>query len=149
MTDKQRVVSTSRRINASPEAIFNVLASPAGHVAIDGSGTVVAPHSSSPERLELGSKFAMSMKMGMPYRISNEVVEFEENRLIAWQHFGHHIWRYRLEAVDNATLVTEEFDWSKARSPRFIELMRYPTKHIPGMEQTLQRLADHVEASVS
>lgn len=91
----------------------------------------------------------MSMKIGMPYRISNEVVEFEPNRLIAWQHVGRHIWRYRLEPVDDATLVTEEFDWSNARSPRMIELMRYPTKHLPGMEQTLERLAKHVESAVS
>lgn len=88
----------------------------------------------------------MDMKLGpLPYRISNEVVEFEENRLIAWAHFGGHRWRYELEPVDGATLVTESFDWSTARIPLAIELMGYPKKHPANIEATLERLAATVE----
>ena len=83
----------------------------------------------------------MSMKIGVPYSISNTVVEFEEGRLIAWRHFGRHIWRYRLEPVAGGTTVTEEFDYRKALSPQVLELLQYPTRHRADMEKTLERLA--------
>lgn len=137
-TDKK--VSVSRDIAAAPEQIFAVLASPAGHAQIDGSGTVVAARPGQPDTLVLGSRFGMSMKLGVPYRMQNTVVEYEENRLIAWQHVGKHRWRYELTPIEGGTRVTETFDWSTARSPRFIELMGYPKKHIPNMERTLERL---------
>lgn len=136
---ESRVVSVSREIAAPPDAIFDLLADPSRHADFDGSGTVQSARGES-TRLELGSKFGMDMKMGVPYRITNEVVEFEENRRIAWRHFGGHRWRYELEPTDTGTLVTESFDWSTARVPKFIELMKYPTKHVPNMEKTLERL---------
>ena len=86
----------------------------------------------------------MKMRIGLPYRIGNTVVEYEPDRLIAWRHAGGHRWRYELEPVDGGTKVTETFDWSTARSPRFIELMGYPDKHPENMTRTLERLDDHV-----
>lgn len=141
-----RAVSVSRVIPAPADQIFAVLASPAGHAQIDGSGTVVAARDGQPDTLVLGSRFGMNMKMGLPYRMQNTVVEYEENRLIAWQHFGKHRWRYELAPVDGGTRVTETFDWSTARSPKFIELMGYPKKHVPNMERTLERLEAVVTA---
>lgn len=137
----------SRVIKASPEAIFEVLADPARHGEIDGSGMVQNVRGES-KRLELGSTFGMDMKFGgfLPYRISNTVVEFEENRLIAWQHFGKHRWRYELEPVDGGTRVTESFDWSTSVFPKAIELMGYPKQHPANMEATLERLATLVES---
>jgi len=146
----ERVVSVSRVIQATPEAIFDVLADPARHAEIDGSGMVQKLRGES-SRLELGSKFGMDMKLGIiPYRITNTVVEFEPNSLIAWHHFSHHRWRYQLEAVAESdgggTKVTESFDWSTARSPKALELTGYPKKHPANMEATLERLAAVVEA---
>jgi hypothetical protein len=84
----------------------------------------------------------MKMRMGLPYRIGSTVVELEEDRRIAWAHLGKHRWRYVLEpaADGTGTLVTETFDWSTARSPKFIELMGYPKKHPQAMAKTLERL---------
>ena len=146
MTDNDQQVSVSRVIDAAPEEIFAVLTDPAQHPVIDGSGTVKAAGSGA-ERLELGSKFGMKMRIGLPYRIGNTVVEYEPDRLIAWRHAGGHRWRYELEPVDGGTEVTETFDWSTARSPRFIEMMGYPDKHPENMTRTLERLDDHVTAN--
>jgi uncharacterized protein YndB with AHSA1/START domain len=150
MTDK--VVSVSRVIKASPETVFNVLTDPAQHPEIDGSDSIQKTRGES-ERLLLGSKFGMDMKMGiLPYRIKNTVKEFEENRLIAWAHFGGHRWRYELEPTDvdgvAATKVTESFDWSTCIPGvgKGIELAGYPKKHPANMEATLERLAGVVEA---
>lgn len=145
-TKNQRVVSTARRIEASPKVIFDLLADPARHHEIDGSGTVQAGRADNPSRLSLGAKFGMDMKMGVPYRISNEVVEFEENRRIAWRHFGHHIWRYELEPDGDATMVTESFDWGSARFPPMYEWVGYPAKHEKSMATTLERLEQVVTA---
>ena len=137
---KDRKVSVSRTIKASPDVIFDILADPARHPEIDGSGTVKSLKSDSPERLSLGAKFGMKMKLGLPYDIRNTVVEFEENELIAWAHFGKHRWRYELEATDEGTLVTETFDWSTSLFPPAIELAGYPKRHVSSMEKTLERL---------
>lgn len=142
----ERVVSVSRVVQASPEEIFQLLASPAGHAQIDGSGTV-RDAIEGPEKLEMGSRFRMDMKMGLPYKMWSTVVEYEENRLITWAHFGKHRWRWELEPVDGGTEVTHSFDWSTSRSPRFIEMMGYPKKHPANMEGTLERLAAEVESA--
>lgn len=129
----------SRTIAATPAAIFAVLSDPSLHAVIDGSGTVQGAHSNE-RQLRLGSKFSMGMRMGVPYRISNEVVEFEQDHLIAWRHLGGHRWRYELRPVDGGTEVTETFDWSTSRAPKGIELAGYPRRHVPNMERTLERL---------
>jgi uncharacterized protein YndB with AHSA1/START domain len=144
----ERVVSVSRDIDAPPQAIFDLLTDPTRHGDIDGSGMVQRPHGES-GRLTLGSKFGMDMKFAgvLPYRITNTVVEFDEPRLIAWQHFGKHRWRYELEPLDGGTRtrVTESFDWSTSVLPQAIELAGYPSKHPANMTATLERLAAIVE----
>lgn len=138
--------SGSIRIAASPERVFDLLADPRRHGDFDGSG-MVGDHVGGPQRLSMGAKFGMNMKIGpLPYRISNLVVEFDENRLIAWQHLGKHRWRYELEPSDEGTLVTETFDWSTALVPKAIELVGYPERHVKSIENTLVRLSEAAEA---
>lgn len=138
---KLRLLSESLVIAAPPEAIFDVLADPARHVDFDGSGTVKRPQG-EPRRLVFGARFDMDMKVGpIKYRTANTVVEFEENRLIAWAHWGKHRWRYELESVEGGTRVTESFDWSTSLFPRGIELLGYPKRHPASISETLKRLA--------
>ncbi|NCY16787.1 MAG: dimethyladenosine transferase [Actinobacteria bacterium] len=136
-------VSVSRIIDAEPAAIFDVLADPSKHSIIDGYGSVKQVKG-DPGRLALGSTFSMRMKIVFNYSIKNTVVEFEENRRIAWRHFGRHIWRYTLEPVPGGTEVTETFDWAPALSPGMIERQGYPTKHPLAMAKTLERLDTYV-----
>ncbi|MGZ4718297.1 MAG: SRPBCC family protein [Acidimicrobiales bacterium] len=112
------VVTVERVIPAPAEAIFDLLADPSRHREIDGSGTVRDAKAGS-QRLELGDTFGMSMKMGLPYSMVSTVIEFDENRRIAWQttgptaigkHVGGRIWRYELEPVDGGTKVSESWD---------------------------------------
>lgn len=136
----KHVVSVERLIAAPPERIFDVLADASQHPAIDGSGSVRSTLGKAPERLQLGSSFGMSMRIGLPYVIRNKVVEFEEGRRIAWRHFGGHRWRYELEPTDGGTLVRETFDGSTARAPFVLDLMKATEKNRPAMEKTLERL---------
>lgn len=111
----KRLFTADRVVPAAPEEIFALLADPARHVEIDGSGTVqrlVAGRGP----MQLGSKFTMAMKaFGVPYRITNKVVEYEENRRIAWCHLVRNVWRYELEPADGGTLVTESADYRSVR----------------------------------
>jgi uncharacterized protein YndB with AHSA1/START domain len=72
-------------IDAPASVIFDLLANPAAHQRFDGSGSV-RDAISGPERLFLGATFGMSMKIKVPYRIKNTVVEFEENKKIGRAH---------------------------------------------------------------
>jgi uncharacterized protein YndB with AHSA1/START domain len=119
MTD---VVSVDRTIPATPEAIFALIADPHRHQEFDGSGTVRAAKN-VPETLALGSTFGMNMKMGLPYAMVSKVIEFDQDRRIAWQTVppvrfagklvGGRIWRYELEPVEGGTKVTESWDISQ------------------------------------
>ena len=139
----ERVERGIRFVAAEPQAIFDLLADPTQHALIDGSGTVKAPTGENPERLSLGAKFSMSMKKGVGYKITNEVVEFDEPTVIAWRHMGRHVWRYRLRPVDGGTEVTEEFDWGVARVPSALKLTGITKKNAQAIEATLDRLAAH------
>ena len=141
----RRTLSLERLVSAGPSEIFDILADPSQHAAIDGSSTVRG-HIGQQDRLALGSTFAMKMRLGLPYRIKNRVLEFEENRLIAWGHLGGHRWRFELQASGSQTLVRETFDWSTSRWPFMIELARYPRRHKKNIEATLERLASLVES---
>jgi len=149
------VVTVERVIPAPPEAIFDLIADPDRHHDIDGSGTVREAKRGS-ERLALGSQFGMSMKLGVPYSMVNTVVEYEENRRLAWQtrgpgpigrHVAGRIWRYELEPVDGGTLVRESWDIRQeaAVSRPIVRLAAGKTRE--NMAKTLERIEELVTAS--
>ena len=152
---KEYVLSVERLIRASPEAIFDVLSDAAQHSLIDGSGMLQGSKESDGDRLALGSKFGMGMKMGVRYSTVNRVVEYEQDRTIAWQTgpegrwgqwMGGRIWRYRLEPTDDGTQVRESWDITPDHQRVLLRLGDiYWNKTRRDMERTLARL-DHLVA---
>jgi uncharacterized protein YndB with AHSA1/START domain len=150
------VVSVERVIAAPPTRIFELLADASKHPLIDGSGTVKRATGAA-EPLRLGSRFGMAMRLGVPYRMVNEVVEFEPDRRIAWQPrmagplkalIGGRIWRYELEAVEGgaATRVTESWDISHDTLRTLLRRGPLPEKTRENMTKTLERIAEVVAA---
>lgn len=143
MSTQKHVVSESITIDASAQVIFDILADPRQHSRIDGSGSV-RDVTIGPDRLSQGARFGARMKMfGMPYRITNRVVEFDEDARIAWRHFGGHRWRYLLEPLrDTRTRVTEQFDYSRytGLAVRAIEVAKFPARNRAGITATLVTL---------
>lgn len=126
-THNPMVKSARIVINAPAKMIFDLLADPRRHQELDGTKTIKA-NISGPERLSLGSKFGMRMHLGIRYRITNTVVEYEENRLIAWRHFGKWRWRYELRSISqDVTEVTETFDGTTSISQLWLKFRKaYP-----------------------
>jgi uncharacterized protein YndB with AHSA1/START domain len=153
-SDQPDLASVERFIPAPASVIFDLLADPSRHQEIDGSGTVKGTPEGS-QRLTLGSKFGMSMKVGIGYSMENTVVEFEEDRRIAWQprpsvsfmrHFvGGRIWRYELEPAEGGTVVRESWDISQEVHKRAVRGMR--SKTVDAMTKTLERIEKVVTAA--
>ena len=145
MAERTRQVSAERIIDAPAAEIFSIVSDASRHPDFDGSGSVRQARK-APARLHLGSKFSMDMKLGVPYRMKNTVMEFEPDRRIAWRHVGRHRWRYELEPQpDGKTLVRETFDWSTSLAPWLLELVGAPKKNEAAIVATLERLAALVE----
>jgi len=146
MSDK--TVSATTTIAASPEVVFAIVANPHEHPRIDGSGSV-QNLIEGPDHVTKGDTFHVSMKLfGLPYKITNKVVEYEPSRRIAWRHFGGHRWRYELEPTDEGTRVTETFDYSRHNKlwSTAIEVTGFPGRNRRGIEGTLVRLKAAAEA---
>ena len=152
-------VSVQRLIAAPAERIFDLLADPARHSEIDGSGTVVKPRSSrGARRLGLGDSFGMDMDWKVTYSTKNVVTEFEENRRIAWRTlapspldklFTGRTWRYELEPQDGGTLVRETWDISTEAwlARPVVRRLAEPTRR--NMARTLERIERVVTSTPS
>jgi uncharacterized protein YndB with AHSA1/START domain len=147
MSDSGDVETVERVIPASAERIFALISDPRRHREIDGSGTVRGSKN-VPDKLELGSTFGMSMKVGITYSMVSTVIEYEENRRLAWQTrppgrlpgklAGGRIWRYELEPVEGGTLVRESWDISQEVVKAVVRPAR--KKSIDAMNATLERI---------
>lgn len=131
MTMADGFVSVSRRIEASAERLFALIADSANHPLIDGSGMVREP--APPVRLSrAGDSFLMNMhhdEFGY-YQMRNEVVNYEAGRRLTWEPArvaaspeeqeaigdpARYRWGYELSPDGpGATLVTETFDCSRS-----------------------------------
>ena len=151
-------VTASTTIEATPEAVFKVLADPASHAAIDGTGWVQA--SLDADRIiAAGQVFRMAMyHPNHPdghYRIANLVEVFDEPRAIGWKpgtesadtgelSFGGWTWRYDLEPTGpTRTTVTLTYDWS-AVGPEVREYLQFPAFGPDHLDRSLQHLSELV-----
>jgi hypothetical protein len=148
-SDPDRLVSEQTTIAAPASVVFDIVANPRAHPRIDGSASV-REVVDGPDRLTRGAVFGASMRLfGVPYSIRNRVVEFEQDRLIAWRHFGAHRWRYELEPdASGGTVVTETFDYSRYGrvGAAGLRLAGFPARNRAGITATLVRLRQAAEA---
>lgn len=152
------VVTTN--INAPAETVFQVLADPSTHSAIDGTGWV--RESLDGKRLtETGQIFRMAMyhenHPDKDYEMANRVEVLDPPRAIAWRpgqgpddanlEFGGWFWRYDLKPVGQAqTEVTLTYDWS--RVPLVLrEHIHFPPFDAAHLDNSLKHLAELAEGS--
>lgn len=137
--------SATTHVDAPAEEVFDFIRRPASHAVISGDGTVKGDRHGPEVLTGEGQKFGMSMKMyGLPYRITNTVVEYEEGRKIAWCHPGKHRWRWEVEPVaGGGCTVTETFDMSTSPLKPALRLMGFPAKHQENVEKSVVNVAKH------
>ena len=148
-------LSSTLTIDATPDAVFGVLADPTTHQAIDGTGWVREAHDR--DRLSAtGQTFKMAMyHEGHPnkdYEMVNEVVVLDAPGAIAWKpgyeadesgrlEFGGWIWRYDLVPVGSSqTAVTLTYDWSQATAEAR-QNFQFPIFGVDHLEHSLEHLA--------
>lgn len=143
------LVTVERTIPAPPERIFALLADATQHQAFDGSGTVRSAVHGSDEPLRQGSVFGMSMRKGFSYSMVNTVIEYEQDRRIAWQTtgagllkhvIGGRIWRYQLEPVVGGTRVRESWDLTRDKQRPLIRRSSLPAATKKNIVRTLERI---------
>jgi uncharacterized protein YndB with AHSA1/START domain len=139
-------VSATTVINTPAEAVFAVLADPAKHAAIDGTGWV-AENLDTTLLTAAGQIFRMSMyHPNHPdgnYQIANRIKDFARPSTISWEpgydggdgtlRFGGWIWRYDLTpAGPSSTTVTLSYDWSavSAAIREHIGFPPFPPNHL-------------------
>ncbi len=155
-TDESATVNASRRMEAEPAQIFEILSQPKRHIEIDGSGMLRGAITEEPVA-GVGDVFAMKMhhdEIG-DYEMNNRVVEFEDNHRIAWEperrdvveDSWHYRWGYDLVPDGaTATIVTEFFDFS--RSPDEARLAtKDGTVWIEAISASLEKLKKLVGAN--
>ena len=146
-----------RMIPAEAGAIFELLRSPHGHVAIDASGMLqgATGHPAS----AVGDTFVIHMDrealgdlpMGK-YDVIVTITGYERDRLITWEVSGEnfpsigHYYGYRLEPVEGGTLVTSVYDWS-AVSEKWKPEGRWPIIQELALKATLGILERTVRSS--
>ena len=151
-----------RSIAAPAHTIFAVLADPARHTEIDGSGMLRGLAGACEPVREVGEEFFMEMHQDAlgPYQMANKVIAFEPDRVIGWQprmerapesapEMGGHgprgqTYTYELHPEgDGRTRVTQVYDWSAVTAPEI--LARMPRVSEQDLADTLERLARAVE----
>jgi hypothetical protein len=119
-------VSVTRRIGASPTAIFDIVTDPAKHVEIDGSHMLVAAAQDTKRLSAVGDSFVINMDRDalgdLPlgkYTVRNVVTRISPDSLVEWSvgsvdsaPLGH-VYGYELApAGEGETDVTHYCDWS-------------------------------------
>jgi uncharacterized protein YndB with AHSA1/START domain len=131
-TVDQENVSATLTVAGPAARVFAVLADPATHAAIDGTGWVQEAVDPVP-LTAAGQIFRMDMfHAGHPdgdYQVVNQVQALDPPRVISWRtgyekddgelEFGGWIWRYDLTPLGpSQTEVTLTYDWSAV--PQFV-----------------------------
>jgi hypothetical protein len=150
-------ISASATIDAAAPHIFGVLADPASHAAIDGTGWV---RSAADNTLLTGPGQVFRMAMYHPdhpdknYVTANRIEVFEPPTAISWRtgydaedgtlRFGGWSWRYDLMPDGpTTTTVTLTYDWS-ATSESTRERIGFPPFPPEHLGNSLAHLADLV-----
>jgi hypothetical protein len=154
----EETMSVVTTINAPVQTVFDVLADPSTHAAIDGTGWV--RESLDGKRLtEVGQVFRVAMyhenHPNKDYEMANRVETFDPPSAIAWQpgqgsddanlEFGGWFWRYDLKPVGPAqTEVTLTYDWSAVPS-QTREHIGFPPFDVSHLDNSLRNLAQLAE----
>ncbi len=151
-------INATTTIESSPDSVFEVLADPASHPAIDGTGWLREALDATP-LTNAGQVFRIAMyhdnHPDKHYEMANKVEVFDPPHAIAWQpgqlseqtgelECGGWVWRYDLAATGpSSTTVTLSYDWS-AVPQALREQIQFPPFGPDHLDNSLRHLTDLV-----
>ena len=137
MADSIRV---TRTVDAKPETLFALLATPSRHPEFDGAGMLRGTEGNAGKVSGVGDQFIMNMNnpnLG-DYQIRNTITAYEEGRTIGWapelypldgykDKIGDmlargHTYTWELEPSGGGTSVTQIYDWNQVTDDGFRDL---------------------------
>ena len=156
MTDEtlpDDTMTATLTVDAPVDAVFAVLADPATHAAIDGTGWVRDPVDRAP-LAEEGQVFRVHMfHTNHPdgdYLMANQVHVIDAPRAIGWRpgqegerglEFGGWTWRYDLTPAGSGTEVVLTYDWAQV-PPAIREFISFPPFGQEHLTNSLQHLGE-------
>lgn len=150
-------IEVARAIPADPSTIFSVLRDPQGHVSIDASGMLMSATGSPASAV--GDSFVVHMDrdalrdvpLGL-YDVTVSFVTYEPDREVAWTILFNgnpvgHVYGYRLEPIEEGTIVTQYYDWSNVGDD-VRSMVTFPVVSESALRATLGVLARTVAPGV-
>lgn len=155
VSEQQQVTKT---VDASPEQLFSLLATPQRHTEFDGSTMLRGVEPGAAQITGTGDEFVMNMENDVlgPYQMRNVVTSYEQNRKIGWAPSLHpldgytdklgdvkatgHTWTWELEPAGSGTKVTQTYDWSGVEDEQFRGF--FPLVTEDQMSQTIDNVAN-------
>ena len=154
MTDES--IRATAEVAAPLAVVFGLLADPATHAAIDGTGRVRGPidteHLTAPGQIFRMAMYHENHPDGT-YETVNRVRVFEPPTAISWEtgydpgdgslRFGGWFWRYDLTAAGPGTRATLSYDWSAVPDSvrEYLNFPPFPAHHL---DASLRRLVELV-----
>ena len=150
-------ITVTRTVDAKPDKIFALLATPARHHEFDGAGMLQGVEGSGAVS-GVGDQFVMKMHNDVlgDYKMLNTVTTYEQDREIGWAPQAHpldgytdklgdvqgkgHTWTWKLEPAENGTEVTQVYDWSGVADDQFKGFFPLVTEE--QMTETIDKVAD-------
>lgn len=140
-------IEVARTMPSDASAIFAVLCDPQGHVDIDSTGMLM--DATGDPVGAAGDTFVVHMDrealndypLGL-YDVTVQIETYEQDRDISWSILGQirpqigHTYGYRLEPLDEGTLVTSYYDWSNI-DPTWREAGIFPVISEAALRATL------------
>jgi hypothetical protein len=138
--EPDRIV-VSRTVEAGPEQLFALLATPSRHTEFDSSNMLRGAEGNAGPISAVGDEFIVNMNNQVlgDYQIKNTVVAYEKDRTIGWAPSlyppdgytdkigdvkpGGHTFTWHLEPEGSGTRLTQVYDWSEVSDPQFRRLL--------------------------
>lgn len=150
-------ITVTRTVDARPEQLFSLLASPGRHHEFDGAGMLQGVDGSATVSA-VGDQFVMNMRNDAlgDYQMLNTVTAYEQDREIAWAPQLHpldgytdklgdvtakgHVFSWTLTPSGSGTEVTQVYDWSGVQDDQFKGF--FPMITEDQLSRTIDNVAD-------
>ena len=156
-TTMSEQITVTRTVDARPDQMFALLASPGRHHEFDGAGMLQGVDGNATVS-GVGDQFVMNMRNDAlgDYQMLNTVTSYEQDREIGWSPQLHpldgytdklgdvtakgHTWTWKLAPSGSGTEVTHVYDWSGVQDDQFKGF--FPMVTEDQMTQTIDKVAD-------